>query len=424
MVKMLRTRLSLMVFLEYAVWGSYMISIGMFLSSIGLGSRIGLFFAAQGIAALFMPALCGIIADRLVQPQRLYGLCHLLSAAFMGLMAFECSLPGAGFARIFIPYCLGILFFIPTISLTNSICFTLLGRQGMDPAQVFPGIRMWGTVGFICAMWAVNFLGIQASYMQFVLRTVLGIVLAAYALLLPACTLMHESAGRSAGELMGIGAFKLFRSRDMAVFFLFAMAFGICLHISNGYAGPYMESFAVEPRFSASPLVRNSMLVLSVSQISEALCTLLIPVCLKRLGVRKVFMVAALAWTVRYVLLAFGNPAGRAWMLVIAMVMYGLAFDFFNIAASIYVDRNTEGRAKSSGQGLLLMMTNGFGASVGMLAMQYVMNLFTGPEMVGGRFYTLGNWQGAWLAFAGFTFAVFVLLALFFKEKTDMNDGK
>ncbi|HPB04548.1 MAG TPA: MFS transporter, partial [Bacteroidaceae bacterium] len=199
-------------------------------------------------------------------------------------------------------------------------------------------------------------------------------------------------------------------------FFLIAMGFGICLHISNGYAGPFLDSFAVKPEYSDSILVGNSMFVLSISQISEAFCVLLIPFCLKRFGIKRVFLVAALAWMVRYVLLAYGNPGERAWMLILSMVMYGLAFDFFNVAASIYVDKSIAPERRALGQGMLIMMTNGFGASVGMIAVQYVINGFTYSENIGGRFYTLGNWNGAWLTFAGFALLLFVLLLFFFKD--------
>lgn len=405
-----------MLFLEYAVWGSYLISLGMFLASIGLGNRIGWFFAAQGITALFMPALCGIIADRHVRANRLLGMCHLLSAVFMGLTAYFSGMSEPDFMKIYLPFSLGILFFIPTISLANSVCFMLIKKQGADSAEEFPHIRLWGTIGFICSMWAVNFLGISTSYMQLVLRAVLGVVMALYCLTLPKCPISEKSVGKGLVSAMGYRGFRLFKQKDMAFFFLIAMGFGICLHISNGYAGPFLDSFAVKPEYSDSILVGNSMFVLSISQISEAFCVLLIPFCLKRFGIKRVFLVAALAWMVRYVLLAYGNPGERAWMLILSMVMYGLAFDFFNVAASIYVDKSITPERRALGQGMLLMMTNGFGASAGMIAVQYVINGFTYSENIGGRFYTLGNWNGAWLTFAGFALLLFVLLLFFFKD--------
>ena len=421
---LLKFRLSLMVFLEYAVWGTYLISIGMFLASVGLGSRIGWFFAAQGITSLFMPALCGIIADRYLRADRLLSLCHTVSAVFMGIAALSCSRGDYGFPSIFIPFSMGVLFFVPTISLSNTVCFSLIEGQGRDSAVEFPHIRVWGTIGFICSMWAVNFMGISTSYRQLVFRTVMGFVMALYCLSLPSCGRAGRSAGQGLASAMGYKGFRLFRRKEMARFFLLSMGFGVCLHISNGFAGPFLDSFALDDEYAGSLLVGNSMFVLSLSQISEALCVLLIPFCIRRFGVKRVFLAAALAWMVRYLLLAFGNPGGGAWMLVLSMVMYGLAFDFFNVASSIYVDKNTSPDRRASAQGVLVMMTSGFGASIGMLAVQYVVNLFTYSQGVGGRFYTLGNWRGAWLVFAAFALLLYILMKLLFKETKDPENGK
>ena len=423
MDSVLKFRLSLMVFLEYAVWGTYLISIGMFLASVGLGGRIGWFFAAQGITSLFMPALCGIIADRYMRADRLLSLCHILSAVFMGIAALSCSRGDYGFPNIFIPFSSGVLFFVPTISLSNTVCFRLIEGQGRDSAVEFPHIRVWGTIGFICSMWAVNFMGISTSYRQLVFRAVMGLLMAFYCLSLPSCGRAGRSAGQDLVSAMGYKGFRLFRRRDMALFFLLSMGFGVCLHISNGFAGPFLDSFALDDRYAGSLLVGNSMFVLSLSQISETLCVLLIPLCIRKAGMKKVFLAAALAWMVRYLLLAFGNPGGGAWMLILSMVMYGLAFDFFNVASSIYVDKNTSPERRASAQGVLVMMTSGFGASAGMIAVQYVVNIFTYSQNVGGRFYTLGNWRGAWLVFAAFALLLYILMKLFFKEKTDSENG-
>ncbi|MBR4843205.1 MAG: MFS transporter [Bacteroidaceae bacterium] len=424
MDNLLKFRLSLMVFMEYAVWGTYLISIGMFLASVGLGGRIGWFFAAQGITSLFMPALCGIIADRYVRADRLLSLCHLLSALFMGVAALSCSKGEYAFSQIFVPFSMGVLFFVPTISLSNTVCFKLIEGEERDSAVDFPHIRVWGTVGFICSMWAVNFMGISTSYLQLVFRTVAGLVMAIYCLSLPACGRAGKSIGQGLASVMGYKGFQLFRRREMALFFLLSMGFGVCLHISNGFAGPFLDSFALDEKYAGSLLVGNSMFVLSLSQISEALCVLLIPFSLRKLGVKRVFLIAALAWMVRYILLAYGNPGGGAWMLILSMVMYGLAFDFFNVASSIYVDKNTSPERRASAQGVLVMMTSGFGASVGMISVQYVVNLFTFSQSVGGRFYTLGNWRGAWLVFAAFALLLYILMMLFFREIKGFDDGR
>lgn len=420
----LKTRLSIMFFMEYAVWGSYLISMGVYLSSIGLGNRIGWFFAAQGIVSLFMPALMGVVADRWVKPQRLYAICHLLSAMFMALMAYRCASGYVGFEDIFPYYCLSILFFMPTVALSNSICFTSLQKAGIDVQSSFPRIRMFGTIGFICAMWAVNFLGIQASYLQFLLRAGLGVLLVIYSFSLPDCTIDANEPKRSVAAIMGIKAFNLFRRREMAVFFIFSMLLGVCLQISNGYASPFIDSFAVLEEFSDAFFVKNSILLISLSQISEAFCLLLLPFCLKRFGIKRVIIISLLAWSARYALLGFGNPTTEVWMFFLSMVLYGVAFDFFHIAGSMYVDRNTDCRTRSCGQGLYMMMTNGFGASIGMLTVQYVVNRYTDPVAFGNRFYTVGDWKTAWLWFALFALLVALLFALTFKsnEKDRVGD--
>lgn len=420
----LKTRLSIMVFMEYAVWGSYLISIGVYLSSIGLGNRIGWFFAAQGLVSLFMPALIGVVADRWIKPQLLYSACHFLSALFMALMSFRCAAGYVGFEDIFPYYCLSIVFFMPTVALSNSICFTSLQKAGIDVQSSFPRIRMFGTIGFICAMWAVNFLGIQASYLQFLLRAGLGVLLVIYSFSLPNCAIEGNEPKRSVAAMMGISAFHLFRRREMAVFFIFSMLLGVCLQISNGYASPYIDSFAVFEEYSNAFFVKNSILLISLSQISEAFCLLLLPFCLKKFGIKRVIIISLLAWSARYALLGFGNPKTEVWMFILSMVFYGVAFDFFNIAGSMFVDRNTDCRTRSCGQGLFMMMTNGFGASIGMLTVQYVVNLYTDSVAFGNRFYTVGDWKTAWLWFAFFALALALLFSLTFKsnEKDRVRD--
>ena len=422
--KLLKFKLASVFFLEYAVWGSYLMSIGMFLASIGLGSRIGWFFSVQGLAALFMPAICGMVADRLVMPQRLLGICHLLSAAFMSVAAFTCSTGNAGFVHVFVPYSLSVMFFIPTISLANSVCFIQLSRNGMDSSDLFPKLRVWGTVGFVCAMMSVNFLGLSSSWGQLVQRSVLGFVFAALTLFIPDCPVPEGNREVTLRQRLGEGAFSLFREKNMLVFFLLAVLFGICLHISNGFTSPFLDSFTADSSYSDSRFVSNSILVISLSQISEALFVLLIPMSLKLAGVKRVFVLSALAWAGRYLLLAFGNPGDRAWMLLLAMVLYGVAFDFFNITASVFVDRNTSGSMRSSAQGLLLMMTNGIGASMGMVGVQSVVNAFTYSEKIGNRFYTLGDWRTTWLVFAIFAVVLSALVILFFKGGDSSSEPK
>ncbi len=416
----LRFRLSLMMFLQFAAMGAYQISIGIYLASIGYGSRIAWFYAAQGIAAIFMPALVGRIADRYVPAQKLFGMCHILSAVFFVIMAFAGGAVRPSFMAIFIPYVVGVLIFVPTISLSNSICFILLAGNGADVGKSFPMIRIWGTIGFIVSMLAVNFMNIESSADQFLLRAAIGLLLGVYAFLLQ-CDI-HSPKETAAYESSWTDSFRSMHGKGLTSFFILTMLFGVCLHMSNGFTGPYLDCFETMPQYEGSAIVGNSMMVMSVSQVCEALCTLIMPFMLRRMEVKHILMISALAWCARYLLLSFGNPADGAWMIGLAMVMYGIAFDMFNISVSIHIDSSVHPCQRAFAQGLLVVMTNGLGASIGMLGVQKIVNIYTWPQQYGQRFYTFGDWQTVWLIFAVFAFVLFLLVLLLMKNKKTSNN--
>lgn len=405
-----------MSFLEYAVWGSYLTSLGVLLASIGLGGRIGWFFAAQGAISLFMPALVGAVADRWIQPQRLLGICHLLCFFLMSLLGVTVLRGNTDFTTLFILYCLAIGFFMPTIALSNSVIFSVLARNNLDPVENFPPIRTWGTVGFVFSMWIVNFLGIKTSGFQFIQAAVMSLILFGWTFLIPECPVLKEKAA-SLSQKLGFGAFRLFRKKEMAVYFFFSMLIAICLQVKNAYDSPYLESFRTIPEFADSILIKNSMLLLSVSQIAEACCFLLVPFFLKRYGIKKVVLIALTAWALRFAFLGFGNPGERWWLLGLSMLVYGIAFDFFNVAGSIFVEKNTDASSRAGAQGLLMMVNNGFGTILGMTTVQVVLNRFTQSVNVNGVFYKTGDWTGFWLTCAGYALVVGILFALFFRNK-------
>lgn len=413
----LKLKLSLMMFLQYAVWGSYLLSLGAYLSSIGFGNRIGWFFAVQGVVSLFMPAFVGIVADRWLMPKKVYALCHVLSALCMMIVGVNGFVDSPSFLSLFLPYCISTVFFMPTIALSNSICFSLLQRNGIDTVTEFPKIRMWGTIGFIMAMWVVNFAEIQTSAYQFILRSSLGLLFSLYILTLPKTELLHKMEGKSVMSLMGYSAFHLFKNRKLALFFLFAMAYGVCLQITNGFVTPYLESFAVRGEYAQSFVVKNSLFLTSLSQISEAFCILLLPFCIKKWGIKPVIVLAAVAWMLRYLFLGIGNPANGVVFWILSMLVYGIAFNFFNIAGSLYVDSETVPERRSCAQGLFMMMTNGFGTFLGMIFAQIVVNKFTNSEFVVSRYYTVGNWTAVWMIFSIFALLIAILFALVFKDK-------
>ena len=438
----LKVRLAIMSFLEFAVWGAYLTCMGNYLGSAGLGAEIAWFYAIQGFVSIFMPTLMGIIADKWIQPQRLLGLCHLVAGIamlgcwWMGLQAgfgdngMPNELPNKG---LFVAmYTVSIAFFMPTIALQNTAAFIILKNNGMDTVKDFPPIRTFGTIGFIATMWFVNCAvwdegsfsftlaenahKFQYTYMQFFVSGILSFILFAYCFSLPECRIERQQGKKSLAETMGLSAFKLFRSRKMAMFFIFSAMLGMCLQVTNGYAGPFITSFKGDPTFADTFAANNATLLTSISQVSEALCILLIPFFLRRFGIKGVMLMSMFAWVFRFGFFGVGNPAMPGVLLfVLSCIVYGVAFDFFNVSGGIFVDQECEPRIKASAQGLFMMMTNGIGATVGTLTAGAIVNHFCQWE--GG--YLLGDWKSCWFIFAGFALVIAVAFAVLFKpEKT------
>lgn len=423
-MKSLKIRLSLMNFLEFAVWGSYLTSLGNFLGkeSVGLGPQIGWFYVVQGIVSLFMPSVIGIIADRWIQAQRMLSLSHLLAGVFMASAACYCWLsPEIQFGPLFTLYTLSVAFFMPTIGLANSVAFNALTRNGMDTIKDFPPIRIWGTIGFICAMLLVNFLSIdgaafQTSYMQLFTSAIFSLLLAAYALTMPKCPVSKGVANGSVSDALDLRAFKLFKRRRMAIFFLFSMLLGVSLQITNGYANPYITGFESIDIFSDAWAARNANALISLSQISETLCILLIPFFLKRFGIKGVMLMSMFAWVFRFGFFGLGNPAGGLWMFILSCIVYGIAFDFFNVSGGLYVDKETSPDIRSSAQGLFMIMTNGFGATIGTFAAMQVVNHFVYSIPETDVMSRLDGWRTCWFIFAAYALVVAVLFIFIFKD--------
>lgn len=412
----IKIRLTVMNFLQFAVWGAYLTSMGTYLAGVGLGSHIGIFYAMQGIVSLFMPAILGIIADRWVPAQRLLGMSHLLAALFMGGAGYYAMEAGSevAFGPLFLLYSLSVAFYMPTLGLSNSVAFTALEQAGLDTIKAFPPIRTFGTIGFICSMWLVDLMGFQANYMQFFTCAVWGLLLALYANTLPGCPVSKGGARKSLVEALGLNAFLLFKQRKMAVFFIFSMLLGVSLQITNGFANPFITSFQAIPEYSDTFGVQHANLLISLSQVSETCCILLIPFFLSRFGIKRVMLIAMVAWVLRFGLFGLGNPGSGVWMFILSMLVYGVAFDFFNVSGSLFVDRETDISIRSSAQGLFIIMTNGIGATVGTLSAQAVVNRFvdfssTEPQVAG--------WSQAWFIFAAYALVVAVVFAIVFRYK-------
>lgn len=439
----MKVRLAVMNFLEFAVWGAYLTCMGNYLGAAGLGEQIAWFYAIQGVVSIFMPTLMGIVADKYIQPQRLLGLCHL----FAGIAMLGCWWMGleAGFGQVisnktaFIAmYTLSVAFFMPTIALTNTSAFTILKDNGLDTVKDFPPIRVLGTVGFIATMWFVNCAyfdetgfgftlaenahKFQYTYMQFFVSGILSIVLFAYCFTLPECKLVKKDGNVSLVETLGLNAFKLFKRRQMALFFIFSALLGMCLQVTNGFAGPFLTSFKGVPEFSETFAANNATLLTSISQISEALCILMIPFFLKRFGIKIVMLMSLFAWVFRFGFFGVGNPAMPGVILfILSCIVYGVAFDFFNVSGGIFVDQECDPKIKASAQGLFMMMTNGLGATIGTLAAGEVVNSFCSWQefMVNGQnqSFLVGDWQTCWFIFAAFAMVVGITFALVFKPE-------
>jgi len=432
----IKIRLIILSFLQFAVWGAYLTSMGNYLGSIGLGQQIGLFYAMQGFVSILMPAIMGIIADRWIPAQKLLGISHLIAAIFLGAAGYYGMqhIDSTDFTTLFTLYSLSVMFYMPTIALSNSVAYSALINNNFDTIKTFPPIRTFGTIGFIVAMLFVNFAGFengnftlnfsnsqgfvsfQNTYAQFFVSAFLGIVLFAYSFTLPHCPTNKSDEKQTLSDALGLKAFALFKDKKMAIFFVFSMLLGISLQITNGYANPFITSFKDIPQYADSWGANNANALISLSQVSETLCILLIPFCLKRFGIKKVMLMAMFSWFLRFGLFAVGDPGSGVWMFILSMIVYGVAFDFFNVSGSLFVDQETDANIRSSAQGVFMMMTNGFGSTIGMLVAGEIVNhyqIFSDIDPV----TKMNGWYSAWAIFAYYALAVAIMFMIVFKYK-------
>lgn len=435
----LKARLIVMNFLEFAVWGAYLTCMGNYLGRAGMGNLIAWFYSIQGLASIFMPTLMGIIADRWVQPQRLLGLCHLVAgAAMVGLCVYGLAEPRPCPSLFIAIYVVSVAFFMPTIALSNTVAFTILKEHGRDTVTDFPPIRVFGTVGFIATMWFVNcavwqdghfFFTVGASdakfqdtCMQFLVSGVLSVVLFLYCLTLPQCRIVRKP-GQTLAQAFGLDAFRLFRRRRMAQFFVFSAMLGMALQVTNGFATPYLKHFqgvaGMEDSFGAN----NATMLVSLSQVAEACCILLIPFFMKRFGIKVVMLIAMLAWVLRFAFFGLGDPDFPGIVfIVLSCLVYGVAFDFFNVSGGLFVDQECDPSVRASGQGLFMLMTNGVGASVGTLVAGAIINHYCQYDSQGLLMETTpGGWDTCWYIFSAYALVVAVAFAILFKDARPAN---
>lgn len=423
MNKSIRLRLIVMNFVQWAVWGAYLTSMGQYLGSVGLGSRISIFYAMQGIVSMFMPALMGIVADKWIPAQKLLGYCHgIAGAAMTGAAAYCMNAATPEFGILFSLYSVSVAFYMPTIALSNSVAFKILADNGYDTVKDFPPIRVFGTVGFIASMWFVNFMvngdgvSFQMTYDQFYVSGILGLVMLIYCFTLPNCPCKQGGGEQQTlAQRFGLDAFKLFKNRNMATFFIFSMLLGMALQITNGYATPFIDHFAKTPEFADTWGAKNPVALYSISQIAETLGILLIPFAMRLFGIKKVMLIAMFAWVLRFGLFGAGDTGSGLWMLILSMIVYGVAFDFFNISGALYTNMRTSEKIQNSAQGLFMLMTNGIGATVGTLAAGAIMNHYVYNAAA-------PDWSTPWYIFACYALVVAVLFIFMFKQPADPNE--
>ena len=409
----IKFRLTLMSFLQFFVWGAWLITVGnyWFATKQWSGAEFGAIFSTLGISSIIMPAITGIIADKWVNAEKLYGVLHILGGLAL-LYIPQVDNPTTFYYVIFA----AMLFYMPTISLSNSVAYNILKTNNYDVVKVFPPIRVWGTIGFIAAMWITNLTDNKASANMFYLSAFAAFALGFYSFTLPKCPpqkLISEEA--SIFEKLGLNAFKLFGTYKMVLFFLFSMFLGGALQLTNMYGDVYLSEFSKVPEYADSFVVKYSTIIMSISQISETLFILAIPYFLKRFGIKQVMLISMLAWVLRFGLFAYGNPTDGLWMIVMSCVVYGMAFDFFNISGSLFVETTTDSKIRSSAQGLFMMMSNGFGAFFGGLISGIVIDTYFTHEGV-------RDWHNIWLSFAAYAMVIAILFAVMFKHKHNPND--
>ncbi|RDI05453.1 nucleoside permease [Flavobacterium sp. AG291] len=400
----IKARLTVMNFLQFFIWGSWLISLGSYMGGVlGFsGIQIGSVFTTMGIASLFMPGLLGIVADRWLNAERVLGISHIIAALFL---IYASTL--TDFPSFYIAILLHSFFYMPTIALNNAVSYALLERNNSNIVKEFPPIRVMGTVGFVVAMWVIDFCGWTQSPYQLYVSAGAGIFLGIYSFTMPAVVPAHNPEKKSFASALGLDAFVLFRRKKMAVFFVFAMLLGAALQITNAFGGPFLDDFKTTHPNSFA--VQRPNILLSISQISETLFILSIPFFLNRFGIKRIMLFSMLAWVLRFGFFALGDPDERFWLLLLSMIVYGMAFDFFNISGSLFVEKEAEPTIRSSAQGLFMIMCNGVGAIIGGLASGWVVDHFT----VNG----VKDWQSIWFTFATYALLLAIIFPIAFREK-------
>jgi NHS family xanthosine MFS transporter len=405
---MIKLRLTTLSFLQFFIWGCWLITIGSYCFNTKHWSPgdFGVIFSTMGISALFMPPIAGILADRLINAEKLYGILHLLGGICLFFIP-NAQTPDQMFWSILIT----MVFYMPTISLSNTVAYSILSNHNLDIVKSFPPIRVWGTIGFIVALWIVSLTENETSAFQFYLASAVSIALSVYAFTLPSCPPMgKKSESKSLSNRLGLDAFKLFKKSHFAIFFIFAMLLGAALQLTNAYGDTFLQDFKFQDQYKNLLSVKYPAIIMSISQISETLFILTIPFFMKRFGIKQVMIFSMVAWVLRFALFAYGDPGSGLWLIVLSCIIYGMAFDFFTISGSLFIETSINQGIRSSAQGLFTMMVNGVGAVLGSLISGKVIELYFTENNV-------KNWHDIWLAFAAYAAVVTIFFVILFKEE-------
>jgi NHS family xanthosine MFS transporter len=414
----LKFRLIVMNFLQFFIWGSWLLTIGAYWfqtlfwayppSDQWSGAAFGALFSTMGIASLFMPAIAGIIADRWINAERLYGVFHILASGVLFLIP-SIKDPDTMFWVMLV----NMIFYMPTIALSITVSYSAMKKKGMDIIKEYPPVRVFGTIGFIVALWVISLTGLEKSQYQFYVASAASLFLGIYAFTLPKCRPEGHHAAKSFFSALGLNAFALFKRTKMAMFFIFAMLLGASLQLTNAYGDTFIHDFRLMDIYKDLIAVKYPAIIMSISQISETLFILTIPFFLRKFGIKKVMLFSMIAWVLRFGLFAYGDPSGHLWMIILSCIIYGMAFDFFNISGSLFVETQSGPSIRASAQGLFMMMTNGVGAFLGSYLSGIVIDKFF-LKADGSK-----EWNGIWLTFAVYSMIVAILFAILFRHKHD-----
>ncbi len=406
----LKNRLILMNFLQFFIWGSWLITISgyWFQTKQWSGTEFGAIFSTMGIASLFMPAIAGIIADRWLNAEKLLGIFHIFGAVMLFILP-QANSPSMMFWLML----LNMIFYMPTIALSITVSYSAMKKSNMNIVKEYPTIRVYGTIGFIVAMWIVSLLKLETSAAQFYVASIASVFLGIYSFSLPKCEIKKQIEEKSFINSLGLNAFSLLKNKKMAIFFVFSMLLGASLQLTNMYGDTFLHDFAKVDAYKDLIAVKFPAIIMSISQISETLFILTIPFFLKKFGIKKVMLFSMIAWVLRFGLFGYGDPAGGLWMIILSCIVYGMAFDFFNISGSLYVEIESDSSIRASSQGLFMMMTNGFGAILGSWTSGIIIDNFFVSKA--GAI----EWQGVWFTFAAYSLVVAIVFAIIFKHKHD-----